>query len=177
MISVVTTGQTTTTSELSSAAATAIDTLSCSQTPKKLRKYFRKYQYGMLYNPEYNLDIGGKDGLKIVDVGDVLAGKTRNDTKQHLYTTVKELILTGAITFVVGKVMMVMMIMMMLKMMMVMLKMMRMMLMMMKMMRMMLMMMKMMRMMMMKMMLMMMKMMKMIIIKITIFLNYNCRWF
>jgi hypothetical protein len=63
----------------------------------------------MLYNPEYNLDIGGKDGLKIVDVGDVLAGKTRNDTKQHLYTTVKELILTGAITFVVGKVMMLMM--------------------------------------------------------------------
>jgi len=67
----------------------------------------------MLYNPEYNLDIGGKDGLKIVDVGDVLAGKTRNDTKQHLYTTVKELILTGAITFVVGKVMMLMMRMMM----------------------------------------------------------------
>ena len=48
----------------------------------------------MLYNPEYDLNIGDKDGVKIVDVGDVLAGTTRNETKQHLYTTVKELILT-----------------------------------------------------------------------------------
>ena len=157
MISVVTTGQTTTTSELlssSSSSTAAIDTLSCSQTPKKLRKYFRKYQYGMLYNPEYNLDIGGKDGLKIVDVGDVLAGKTRNDTKQHLYTTVKELILTGAITFVVGKVMMMMrMIMMLIVMMIVIVMMMLLMMMLMK----------------MKMKMMKMKMMKMIIIKINIF--------
>jgi hypothetical protein len=155
MISVVTTGQTTTTSELSSSSSSstaAIDTLSCSQTPKKLRKYFRKYQYGMLYNPEYNLDIGGKDGLKIVDVGDVLAGKTRNDTKQHLYTTVKELILTGAITFVVGKVMMMMRMIMMLIVMMMMIVIVMMMLLMM-----------------MMMMKMKMKMMKMIIIKINIF--------
>ena len=112
----------------------------------------------MLYNPEYNLDIGGKDGLKIVDVGDVLAGKTRNDTKQHLYTTVKELILTGAITFVVGKVMMMMRMIMMLIVMMIVIVMMMLLMMMM-----MLMMIK------MKMMKMKMKMMKMIIIKINIF--------
>jgi ABC-type multidrug transport system fused ATPase/permease subunit len=147
--SVVTTGQTTT-SELSSAsssAAAAVDTLSCSQTPKKLRKYFRKYQYGMLYNPEYNLDIGGKDGLKIVDVGDVLAGKTRNDTRQHLYTTVKELILTGAITFVVGIVMMLMMMLMLMMILM------------------------------MRMMMMLMMLMLMMMTKIHIISNYYYRWF
>lgn len=79
------------------------ETLSCSQTPKKLRKFIRKYQYGLLQNPEFDIDLNhALTGVKMVDVGDVLAGSSRQITKQNLFTTVKELILSDAISFVVG---------------------------------------------------------------------------
>lgn len=73
--------------------------LGCTQAPKKMRNMIRKYKFGLLQNPEYEVDL---KKLKFIDVGDVQAGKTREDTKSNLSTIVCEVVQRRAVPFVVG---------------------------------------------------------------------------
>jgi hypothetical protein len=71
----------------------------CSNTPKLFRSHIRKYKYGFVDNPEFDVDI---TKIKVLDVGDVLAGKSLEETKSNLTTTVTELILRSSVPFVIG---------------------------------------------------------------------------
>jgi hypothetical protein len=83
--------------------------IGCVNTPKQFRSLIRKYKYGFIDNPEYlgdNQNTGSSSidlsKMKILDVGDVLAGKNPEETKNNLSTTISELILRGSIPFVIG---------------------------------------------------------------------------
>lgn len=71
----------------------------CSFAPKTIRNMIRKYKYGAVNNPEFGLDLST---VRYFDVGDVLAGKTSEDTKFNLSATVTEIMGRGGIPFVVG---------------------------------------------------------------------------
>ena len=73
--------------------------LGCTQAPKKMRNMIRKYKFGMLQNPEYDVDL---KNLKFIDVGDVQAGKSREETKHNLSAIVAEVVQRRAVPFVVG---------------------------------------------------------------------------
>lgn len=67
--------------------------------PACLRKCLTAYPYGAIYNAELGVDLSL---LPIMDVGDVLAGQSRGETKALLSTTVSELLLRGSVPFLVG---------------------------------------------------------------------------
>lgn len=67
--------------------------------PKIMRNSIRKFKYGVVENSEYGQDLSK---LKILDIGDVIGGKSPDETKTNLTTTVSELILRGGIPFIVG---------------------------------------------------------------------------
>jgi hypothetical protein len=71
----------------------------CHSAPKCMRGSIRKYRYGSVENPEYGVDLST---IKFVDVGDVLAGKSGEETRGNLATTVSELVLRGGIPYIVG---------------------------------------------------------------------------
>jgi hypothetical protein len=71
----------------------------CAHAPKILRNYLRRYKYGSVDNPEFELDLAR---LKIQDVGDVLPGRTADEAKTNLTNSVSELLLRGCIPFIVG---------------------------------------------------------------------------
>lgn len=73
--------------------------VSSSNTPKLFRTLLRKFKYGMVDNPEFEIDISK---LKVLDVGDVLTGKIFDETKLNLSTTIAELVSRGSVPFVVG---------------------------------------------------------------------------
>jgi hypothetical protein len=77
--------------------------IGCINTPKQFRSLIRKYRYGYIDNPEYfeenQIDLSK---MKVLDVGDVLAGKNSEETKSNLSTTISELILRGSVPFVIG---------------------------------------------------------------------------
>lgn len=73
--------------------------LGCSQAPKKLRNLIRKFKFGTVHNPEYGVELSS---CRFIDVGDVLAGRTREDTKSNLSAAVSEIVLRGGVPFVVG---------------------------------------------------------------------------
>lgn len=73
--------------------------LGCTQAPKKMRNMIRKYKFGMIQNPEYDVDL---KNLKFIDVGDVQAGKSREETKHNLSAIVAEVVQRRAVPFVVG---------------------------------------------------------------------------
>jgi hypothetical protein len=70
-----------------------------SAAPSCLRKCLTSYPGAMIYNAELGLDLSLQP---IMDVGDVLAGQSRNETKALLSTTVSELLLRGSVPFLVG---------------------------------------------------------------------------
>jgi hypothetical protein len=53
----------------------------------------------MIYNAELGLDLSLQS---IMDVGDVLTGQSRSETKALLSTTVSELLLRGSVPFLIG---------------------------------------------------------------------------
>lgn len=67
--------------------------------PKILRNSIRKYKFGAVQNPEFDIDISG---VKFFDVGDVLNGKTLDESKANLSATVTEIVTRGAIPFIMG---------------------------------------------------------------------------
>lgn len=70
-----------------------------SASPRALRTSMSLYRHGAVQNSEYGIDL---TAVKFMDVGDVLAGKTMEETKAILSTTVTELISRGSVPFVVG---------------------------------------------------------------------------
>jgi RNA recognition motif-containing protein len=78
---------------------TTIRGTGCAGTPKQFRAFIRKHKYGFVDNPEFEVDISK---IKVLDVGDVLSGKTIEESKSNLTTTVTELVLRGSVPFVVG---------------------------------------------------------------------------
>lgn len=70
-----------------------------SACPACLRKSLTTYAGAMIYNAELGLDLSLQP---IMDVGDVLAGQSRNETKALLSTTISELLLRGSVPFLVG---------------------------------------------------------------------------
>lgn len=73
--------------------------LGCAYAPKCFRSSLRRYKYGSLENPEYATDISK---LKILDVGDILPGKSTEDTRDNLTTSIAELLLRGVVPIVIG---------------------------------------------------------------------------
>ncbi len=69
------------------------------QAPKIMRNSIRKYKFGVVENAEYGVDLSN---LKILDIGDVIAGKASDETKVNLVTTVSELVVRGGIPFIIG---------------------------------------------------------------------------
>lgn len=67
--------------------------------PTCLRKCLSAYPFGAIYNAELGIDLVLQP---IVDVGDVLAGQSRGETKALLSTTVSELLLRGSVPFLIG---------------------------------------------------------------------------
>jgi hypothetical protein len=67
--------------------------------PTCLRKCISAFPYGAIYNAELGIDLTQQP---IVDVGDVLAGQSRGETKALLSTTVSELLLRGSVPFLIG---------------------------------------------------------------------------
>lgn len=67
--------------------------------PTCLRKCLSAYPFGAIYNAELGLDLAVQP---IVDVGDVLAGQSKGETKALLSTTVSELLLRGSVPFLIG---------------------------------------------------------------------------
>lgn len=74
-------------------------TLSCAHTPRLLRQSLRRGGFGCVENAEYDVDLSS---LRVLDIGDVIAGKTGEDTRVNLVTTVSELIVRGGIPVIVG---------------------------------------------------------------------------
>jgi len=72
---------------------------SCVMTPTVLRNCLSKYHCGSIRNPEYGLDLRQ---MQIMDVGDVLAGGSEEETWQLLSTTISELVVRGGVPFLVG---------------------------------------------------------------------------
>lgn len=73
--------------------------LGCTAAPKCLRNAIRKFKYGSVQNPEFGIDLSA---TKLLDIGDVLAGKSHEDCKNNLSATVSEVISRGGIPIVVG---------------------------------------------------------------------------
>ena len=73
--------------------------LGCAAAPRALRTSMSKYHHGAVVNSEYGIDLST---IKFMDVGDVLAGKSNDETRGFLSTTVAELASRGSIPFVVG---------------------------------------------------------------------------
>jgi hypothetical protein len=67
--------------------------------PACLRKCLTTCPGAMIYNAELGLDLSLQS---IMDVGDVLAGQSRSETKALLSTTVSELLLRGSVPFLIG---------------------------------------------------------------------------
>jgi len=67
--------------------------------PACLRKSLSTYPFGAVYNAELGIDLVLQP---IVDVGDVLAGQSRGETKALLSTTISELLLRGSVPFLIG---------------------------------------------------------------------------
>ena len=70
-----------------------------STAPACFRKGLTSYPSAMIYNPEYGLDLSLQP---MVDIGDVLAGSSRNETKVLLSSTISEVLLRGCMPFVIG---------------------------------------------------------------------------
>lgn len=70
-----------------------------SAAPACLRRCLTSYSGAMIYNAELGLDLSLQP---IMDVGDVLAGQSRGETRALLSTTVTELLLRGSVPFLVG---------------------------------------------------------------------------
>jgi hypothetical protein len=75
----VVTPQTRTTTSVSSAAT---------QTPRLVRKALRQHKFGRVENGEWDVDLSR---ISVLDIGDVLAGKSIDETRSNLVTTVAEL--------------------------------------------------------------------------------------
>ena len=70
-----------------------------SAAPNCLRRNLINYPCGAIFNPELGVDLSQ---LQILDVGDVLAGHSKGETKALLGTTITELLVRGSIPFLVG---------------------------------------------------------------------------
>ena len=115
----------------STTLAGAQGTMGSTQSPSIFRNYLRKFLFGSCQNPEFDLDLvlstgktsasqsislttggagmgGGSlsqqslSGVKLFDVGDVLYGKSPEDTRMKLAVTVSEVLSKGALPFIVG---------------------------------------------------------------------------
>ena len=73
--------------------------LGCTQAAKKMRNMIRKYKFGLVQNPEYNIDLSH---VRFVDIGDVQVGKTREETKANLSAIVSEVVCKHAIPCIIG---------------------------------------------------------------------------
>lgn len=73
--------------------------MGCVNAPKILRNCIRKYRYGQVENAEFDQDMSK---LKLLDVGDVLGGKSIDDCRTNLSATVVELLIRGGLPFVIG---------------------------------------------------------------------------
>jgi hypothetical protein len=73
--------------------------MGCAHAPKSLRTCLRRLKFGSIENPEFDLTLSQ---MKIVDAGDIVSGKSAEETKANLSMCVSELLLRGALPFVVG---------------------------------------------------------------------------
>lgn len=80
-------------------ATTVLASKGCASTPRYLRNQLKKYKFGSLENPEYEVDM---TNMKIMDIGDVIAGKTPEESLSHLTTVVEEVARLGGSAFYIG---------------------------------------------------------------------------
>lgn len=72
---------------------------STASTPRALRSQWKRSRFGSLQNMEYDVDL---TALRVADLGDIVSGKTAEDTLNHLSAVVHEVVRMGGLPFIVG---------------------------------------------------------------------------